>query len=76
VKKDVSSIAYSLVPPWSKETMNRMIEKLGREETVKRFSWLLSESEEVIDDLIEQFLTDNFVDDQGTPGGHDFWGEW
>ena len=72
---NVSDIGCSLVPPWDKSVLNRMIEEVGREETVKRFAWLHNESVEIVDELIEKFLTDDFVDDQGTPKGHFFWGE-
>ena len=49
---NVSDIGCSLSPSWNKDTMNRMLEKLGREETVKRFAWLHSTTEEVVDNLI------------------------
>lgn len=72
---NVSDIGYSLFPQWDKSALNKMIEKVGREETVKRFAWLYGESVEIVDELIDKFLTDDFVDDQGTPGGHFFWGD-
>lgn len=70
---DVSDIGFALRPAWDKAVLTKMIEELGREETVRRFAWLYDESEGVVDRLIEQFLTDDFVDDQGTAGGHYFW---
>ena len=70
---NVSDIGSSL--SWDKSKLTKMIEKLGMDETVERFSWLHSASRDATSRSINQFLNDDFVDDEGKVGGHCFYGD-
>lgn len=72
---NVDDIAFSFHPTWSKDKLIEGIDKFGRKEMVYRLAWLLDGSEKQIDKLIDDFLTDNYVDDTGVKGGRDFWGD-
>jgi len=58
-----------------KATLNRMIEAFGKQETAKRMAWLHGGSMWDAEVLIDQFLTDDYVDDKGVKGGDYFWGD-
>lgn len=70
---NVSDIKFCLPYPYSKVELQKMIDKLGKEETIKRFAWLLETKELIVSDLVEQILTDDYVDDKGVVGGNYFW---
>ena len=55
--------------------LSKMLEKLGKEETIRRFAWLYSTKIEVVSNLLEQYLSGDYVDDEGIKGGKSFWGD-
>ena len=61
----------------TKDRMIKMIDKLGKEESVRRVAWLYDydEDEDKVSKLFDQFLTDDYVDDKGVKGGDYFWGD-
>ena len=73
--KNVSDIAYAVPESWDKEFIIKMINRLGKEETIKRWSFQLELPDEETALLIENYLTDNWVDDKGIFAGKYFYGE-
>ncbi len=53
----------------------KMINKFGRQETVQRLAWLHDCQEAKVETLVDQFLTDDYVDEKGVKGGNYFWGD-
>lgn len=72
----IDRIGCSLRPAWSKDHLLSMIERLGREETARRFAWLFDGTEREAGEMIDALLTDDYVDEKGVKGGHDFWGDY
>jgi hypothetical protein len=58
------------------EFLKNMLKKIGKEETIKRISWLYGESDEkLIENLIDSYLSGDYVDDYGEKGGTYFYGD-
>lgn len=55
--------------------LNKMIDKLGLDETITRLAWLYDESEGKVADLVNKYFAGDFVDDKGVKGGDFFWGD-
>ena len=55
--------------------LNKMIEKLGKVETINRVGWFYGASFKKTEELIDQYLSGNYFDDKGTKGGDYFWGD-
>lgn len=69
---NIGDLVYTLPHPNDKSALQKMIDKFGLDETVNRFVWLYGETKEKVNSLIEQLLTDDYVDDRGERGGKYF----
>ena len=60
---------------WDKTFILEMFEKFGKEETIKRWQFQLTESYENTEKLINSYLNEDWVDEKGISGGKNFYGE-
>lgn len=72
---DMSRIGYAVRPSWSKEPVKQMIEKFGKEESVRRWSFQLEVPEDEAEKWIDAYLNDDWIDENGVKGGEFFYGD-
>lgn len=77
--RNVSDIAYGNPKTksnnWDKTFIEDMIFKFGKKETINRWSWHLNLDFSETENLLNSYLNDNWVDEEGVKGGQKFYGD-